>query len=108
MSLSGENMSEIKDLYCHRNLGHCLNQDCGRMTLSLKGVLHFYSSKRVSPGERLCREAQPNQQDGKNSDRISANACIGHFITWIYHQTETPHSALGYLTPVEFEKQYLS
>jgi len=32
---------------------------------------------------------------------------IGHFITQVYHQ-KRPHSALGYLTPMEFEKRNLS
>ena len=32
---------------------------------------------------------------------------IGHFITQVYHQ-KRPHSALGYLTPVEFSQQNLS
>ena len=32
---------------------------------------------------------------------------IGHFITQGYHQ-KRPHSALGYLTPIEFQRQTLS
>ena len=32
---------------------------------------------------------------------------IGHFITQVYHQ-KRPHSALGYLTPIEFQRQNLS
>ena len=32
---------------------------------------------------------------------------IGHFITQVHHQ-KRPHSALGYLTPIEFQQQNLS
>ena len=32
---------------------------------------------------------------------------IGHFITQVYHQ-KRPHSALGYLTPIEFQQRTLS
>ena len=36
-----------------------------------------------------------------------AKARIGHFILQVYNQ-KRPHSALGYLTPVEFEQKNLS
>ena len=35
---------------------------------------------------------------------MAAKARIGHFITQVYHQ-KRPHSALGYLTPVEFQRK---
>ena len=37
-------------------------------------------------------------------DITDANACIGHFIEQVYNQ-KRPHSALGYLTPIEFEEK---
>ena len=36
-----------------------------------------------------------------------ARARIGHFVTQVYHQ-KRPHSALGYLTLMEFQRQTLS
>ena len=38
---------------------------------------------------------------------MDARERVGHFIVKVYNQ-KGPHSALGYLTPVEFEQQYLS
>ena len=64
------------------NSGHSLNQDCAILTISLK---------EVSDGETKT----------KNLHRI------GHFITEVYNQ-KRPHSALDYLTPVEFQRKNLS
>ena len=58
--------------------------------------------------ERLIRtfkeeEVHPNDYE----DIHEAKARIGHFITQVSNQ-KRPHSALGYLTPVEFQRKNLS
>ena len=40
-------------------------------------------------------------------DIYEARVPIGHFITQVYHQ-KRPHSALGYLTPLDFQRKNLS
>ena len=40
-------------------------------------------------------------------DIHEARVRIGHFITQVYHQ-KRPHSALGYLTPLDFQQKNLS
>ena len=40
-------------------------------------------------------------------DITEARERIGHFITQVYHH-KRPHSALEYLTPIEFQRQTFS
>ena len=58
--------------------------------------------------ERLIRTLKEEEVHINAYDDIhEARARIGHFITQVYNH-KRPHSALGYLTPVEFEKKNLS
>ena len=55
--------------------------------------------------ERLIRTLKEEEVHlNAYEDIHEARARIGHFITQVYNQ-KRPHSALGYLTPVEFEQQ---
>ena len=54
---------------------------------------------------RTLKEEEVHLNDYK--DVMEARDRIGHFITQVYHQ-KRPHSALGYLTPIEFQRQNLS
>ena len=54
---------------------------------------------------RTLKEEEVHLNDDEDITEVKAR--IGHFITQVYHQRR-PHSALGYLTPVEFEQQNLS
>ena len=58
--------------------------------------------------ERLIRTPKEEEVHLNDYENITdASARIGHFITQVYNQ-KRPHSALGYLTPIEFEKRNLS
>ena len=57
--------------------------------------------------ERLIRTLKEEEVHLNDYDDITqARNRIGHFIEHVYHQ-KRPHSALGYLTPMEFQKQNL-
>ena len=58
--------------------------------------------------ERLIRTLKEEEVHLNDSQSITeARDRIGQFITQVYHQ-KRPHSALGYLTPMEFQRQNLS
>ena len=58
--------------------------------------------------ERLIRTLKEEEVHINDYQNITeARDRIGHFITQVYNQ-KRPHSALGYLTPMEFQRQNLS
>ena len=58
--------------------------------------------------ERLIRTLKEEEIHLNDYEDITeARERIGHFITQVYHR-KRPHSALGYLTPMEFQQQNLS
>ena len=54
---------------------------------------------------RTLKEEEVHLNDYENITEVRKR--IGHFITQVYNQ-KRPHSAFGYLTPMEFEQQKLS
>ena len=58
--------------------------------------------------ERLIRTLKEEEVYLNDYEDITeARERIGHFIEQVYHQ-KRPHSALGYLTPIEFQEKNLS
>ena len=54
---------------------------------------------------RTLKEEEVHLNDYENISEVQTR--ISYFIEQVYHQ-KRPHSALGYLTPVEFEQKNLS
>ena len=79
------------------NSDHLLNQDCASLP-SLKRKLCLRHSAVKVPKQNCV---------GNPTTSGKINSPSGQFITQVYHQ-KRPHSALGYLTPVEFQQQNLA
>ena len=57
--------------------------------------------------ERLIRTLKEEEVHLNGYQNITeARESIGHFITQVYHHKRT-HSALGYLTPLDFQRKNL-
>ena len=80
--------------------------------LKQHGNLEISVARRGCPwengyAERLIRTLKEEEVHLNDYEDITeARERIGHFITQVYHH-KRPHSALGYLTPMEFQRKNL-
>ena len=86
---------------------------CSTTTALTRMRLRLLSAERMSLGneryaERLIHTLKEEEAPLNDYQYTTeARTRIGHFITQVYHQ-KRPHSALGYLTPMEFQRKILS
>ena len=112
-------LKPLKEAFCH-SVCEIHHSDQGVQYLSKAYVttleahgVEISVARRGRPwengyAERLIRTLKEEEVDINDYQSITeARDRIGHFITQVYHQ-KRPHSALGYLTPIEFQRQNLS
>ena len=112
-------LKPLKEAFCH-SVPEIHHSDQGVQylsktyiaTLQAQGV-EISVARRGRPwengyAERLIRTLKEEEVYLNDYQNITeARDRIGHFITQVYNQ-KRPHSALGYLTPMEFQRKTLS
>ena len=112
-------LKPLKEAFCH-SVPEIHHSDQGVQYLSKPYVttleahgVEISVARRGRPwengyAERLIRTLKEEEVDINDYESITeARDRIGHFLTHVYN-LKRPHSALGYLTPMEFQRQTLS
>ncbi|MDE0398079.1 MAG: integrase core domain-containing protein [Candidatus Poribacteria bacterium] len=112
-------LKPLKEAFCH-SVPEIHHSDQGVQYLSKAYIailqeqgVEISVARRGRPwengyAERLIRTLKEKEVHLNDYQDIhEARDRIGHFITQVYNQ-KRPHSALGYLTPMEFQRKTLS
>ena len=112
-------LKPLKEAFCH-SVPEIHHSDQGVQYLSKTYIATLQAhgveisvARRGCPwengyAERLIRTLKEEEVHLNDYQNIyEAREHIGHFIRQVYHQ-KRPHSALGYLTPMEFQRKTLS
>ena len=112
-------LKPLKEAFCH-SVPEIHHSDQGVQYLSKAYIatlqehgVEISVARRGRPwengyAERLIRTLKEEEVHLKDYQNIhEAREHIGHFITQVYNK-KRPHSALGYLTPLEFQRKTLS